>query len=405
MKGSLHIISVSLVLFCGRIALGEELMPIEELGKFLFFDQNLSTPAGQACAVCHGPAVGFTGPISEINAHGAVYPGAIATRFGNRKPPASAYAGESPVLDYDETEGVWIGGMFWDGRATGWTLGDPLAEQALGPFLNSLEQNNPNSWTVVLKVAGSEYAGLFRQVWGEGSLPNPPDEESTRTITPHVFDYRLAYERIGRSIAAYERSSEVNPFTSKYDYFLAGVVELSPQEAWGLELFNGQAMCAACHPSALGPNGEPPLFTDFTYDNLGVPKNTENPFYRMPRHWNPDGRNFVDVGLGGFLMGAGFPMEVYEPEMGKQKVPTLRNVDLRPDAGFVKAFAHNGVFKSLEDIVHFYNTRDVLDWPPPEVAANVNTDELGNLGLSAEQEAAVVAFLKTLSDGFVPPGT
>jgi cytochrome c peroxidase len=121
----------------------------------------------------------------------------------------------------------------------------------------------------------------------------------------------------------------------------------------------------------------------------------------MPPVWNPDGADFVDLGLGGFLMSAGYPPEVYEPEFGKQKVPTLRNVDLRPSPDFVKAYTHNGVFKSLEDVVHFYNTRDVLEWPPPEVPENVNSDELGDLGLTPEEEAAVVAFLKTLSDGFV----
>ena len=107
-----------------------DLSPIEALGKAIFFDTSLSTPPGQSCASCHDPGVGFTGPDSEINAHGAVEPGAVPVRFGNRKPPNAAYAGESPDLYYDpgyslET-GSWIGGMFWDGRATGWTLGDPF---------------------------------------------------------------------------------------------------------------------------------------------------------------------------------------------------------------------------------------------------------------------------------------
>jgi cytochrome c peroxidase len=334
-----------------------------------------------------------------------VYPGAVHTRFGNRKPPASAYAGDSPILHFDEDDGVWEGGMFWDGRATGWTLGDPLAEQALGPFLNPLEQNNPNSRVVVMKVAQSNYAALFRQVWGENSLPLPRFPTlpgKTLQQASALFDFALAYERIGRSIAAFERSSEVNPFSSKYDSYLRGLVELTPEEALGLQLFNGRAMCSACHPSAMGPGGELPLFTDFTYDNLGVPKNQQNPFYSMPPQWNPDGPEWIDPGLGGFLQNAGYPPEVYEPELGKHKVPTLRNVDLRPSADFVKAFGHNGYFKSLEEIVHFYNTRDVSEWPAPEVPMNVNTDELGDLGLSPEEEAAIVAFLKTLSDGFTP---
>lgn len=365
------------------------LTPIEELGKFLLFDANLSTPPGQSCAACHAPEVGFTGPDSNINDTTVAYPGAVHTRFGNRKPPTAAYGGDSPVLYYDEMDEVWIGGMFWDGRATGWTLGDPLAEQAQGPFLNPLEQNNPNAKLVILKIKDSEYAGLFEQVWGPGSLD-------------WIEDVAGTYERIARSIAAYERSAEVNPFTSKYDYYLKGQAELTAQEAWGLELFEGKGMCSACHISQPGPLEEPPLFTDFTYDNLGIPKNPFNPFYTMPRRWNPDGMNWIDYGLGGFLKGAGYSPDVYEPELGKHKVPTLRNVDLRPYPGFIKAFGHNGFFKSLEEIVHFYNTRDVESWPPPEVPETVNTDELGNLGLTADEEAAIVAFMKTLSDGYIP---
>jgi cytochrome c peroxidase len=126
--------------------------------------------------------------------------------------------------------------------------------------------------------------------------------------------------------------------------------------------------------------------------------------------------SFVDLGLGGFLERAGYDEDAWEQELGKQKVPSLRNVDLRPAPGEVKAYSHNGYFKSLEGIVHFYNTRDVLAvcpgpyteaealaadcWPAPEVADNVNRDELGNLGLTPGEEAAIVAFLRTLSDGY-----
>lgn len=380
-------VAATLLLSVGTSA-QDDLTPKEELGKLLFFDDNLSTPPGQACAVCHAPETGFTGPDSEINAAGTVYPGAVHTRFGNRKPPNSSYGGESPVLYYDETDEVWVGGMFWDGRATGWTLGDPLAEQAQGPFLNPLEQNNPNPKHVCLKVRASAYSDLFEDVWGPGSL------DCVRNVAG-------TYEKIARSIAEYEKSPEANPFSSKYDAYLAGQVLLTDQEMWGLELFEGDAMCSACHISEPGPDGEPPLFTDFTFDNLGIPKNPANPFYSMPRKWNPDGANWVDYGLGGFLRKAGYS---YETELGKHKVPTLRNVDLRPYPEFVKAYGHNGYFKSLEEITHFYNTRDVpsAGWPAPEVPMNVNDDELGNLGLTPDEEAAIVAFMKTLSDGYMP---
>ena len=145
----------------------------------------------------------------------------------------------------------------------------------------------------------------------------------------------------------------------------------------------------------------------------------------MPADWNPDGENGVDLGLGGFLKEAGYAAEVYEPEIGKVKVPTLRNVDLRPGEGFVKAYGHNGYFKSLEDIVFFYHWRGMMDsgmgcggmggggmgggmgdcegmmnmFPPPEVDMNRAT-----LGMFPRMQVDnIVAFLKTLSDGYVAP--
>lgn len=362
------------------------LTPIEQLGKALFFDSNLSTPPGQSCATCHAPSVGFTGPVSDINAGPAVYPGAVHARAGNRKPPTAAYGGDSPPLHFDAEEGLWLGGMFWDGRATGWTLNDPLAEQALGPFLNNLEQNIPHAKQVVGIISRSSYAPLFEAVWGIGSL----DAKKANV--------GLTYERVGRSIAAYERSREVSPFSSKYDAYLKGEAVLTAQEAAGLAVFEGKGMCSACHPN----RGESPLFTDFSYDNLGLPKNPQNPFYSAPRSVNRSGEAWEDPGLAGFLAVAGFSPEVWMPELGKHRVPSLRNVAKAPSPGFVKAFGHNGVFKSLEAIVHFYNTRDVNPWPAPEVPENVNRTELGNLGLTSDEETALVALLKTLNDGYTP---
>lgn len=394
-KKMVAVLSVVLVLggFWFVFAHGPSLTPQEQLGRYLFFDTNLSTPAGQSCATCHGPGVGYTGPDEAINIAGAVYEGAVAGRFGNRKPPASAYAGDSPLLYYDSAKAKWVGGMFWDGRATGARLGDPLAEQALGPFLNPLEQNNSYAQDVIDKVMASSYKDLFQQVC---SCSNTAE----------------CYDCIGRAIAAYERSTEVSQFSSKYDYWLKGKARLTGQEQFGWALFNGKAKCAVCHV--------PPLFTDFTYDNLGVPRNPLNPFY-LETDWNPAGSDWVDPGLGGFLQSIGEPS--YANEWGKHKVPTLRNVDLRPlkkihksyghdgswfkdhpgNCEFVKAYGHNGYFKSLEEIVHFYNTRDVpgADWPDPEVSDNLNTTEMGNLGLNHGEELAIVAFLKTLSDGYL----
>ncbi|HXI03396.1 MAG TPA: cytochrome c peroxidase [Candidatus Saccharimonadales bacterium] len=388
--------------FASGLAAQTNLTPKEQLGKMLYFDTNLSNPTGMACAACHAPEVGFTGPVSDINAAGAVYPGAVPTRAGNRKPPSASYAA-GPVLYYDSAEETWVGGTFWDGRASGWTLGDPLAEQAQGPFLNPVEMNLATPADVCAVVAASSYKDLFEQVWGMGSVDCGAG-------------LAAFYDDVGYSISAYERSTEVMPFTSKYDYYLKGEAKLSGQEKQGLRLFEGKAMCANCHILDEGQNGEPPMFTDFTYDNLGVPKNPQNPYYTQPPWVNPDGAAWIDKGLGQFLAAAGFDPAVYMPEMGKQKVPSLRNVDLRPYQGFVKAYGHNGYFKSLESIVHFYNTRDVYPdcatimspkegkncWPAPEYAATVNHDELGDLGLKPREEEALVYFLKTLSDGYRP---
>ncbi len=381
-----------------------ELTPIEKLGKNLFFDK-ISSPDWMSCADCHSPDVGWTGPIPGINKSGAVYRGAVPTRFGNRKPPSAAYATLSPVFYFDTDEGLFIGGNFWDGRATGEQLGNPAADQALGPFLNPVEHNNPSREAVCAQVAASKYATLFEVVWGE--LPDC------------ITGLAQTYDRIGLSIAEYEKSGEVNQFSSEYDAYLAGQVTLSVEEAAGLALFEGKAKCSLCHPT-----GTKSALTDFTYDNLGIPRNPDNPFYDMDEEFlpggdaiNPYGRDWVDPGLGGFLESRSEWSNKAAENWGKHKVPTLRNTAAGFGKGFPKAYSHNGYFKSLKGIVHFYNTRDIKPacadtlttesdaialncWPEAEVLTNVNVDELGNLGLTDAEEDAIVAFLETLSDGF-----
>jgi cytochrome c peroxidase len=196
------------------------------------------------------------------------------------------------------------------------------------------------------------------------------------------------------------------------------MVELTKEEMRGLNLFKTKGMCANCHTVDPGPNGEQPLLTDFSYNNLGMPRNPQNPFYAQPAY-NTQGNKWVDRGLGEFLETRKDYQQFAGANYGKQKVPTLRNVDKRPYEGFPKAFSHNGYFKSLKGIVHFYNTRDVKRvcgnpftseadalaqncWPAPEVPVNVNKLELGKLGLTEDQEDAIVAFLRTLSDGYRP---
>jgi cytochrome c peroxidase len=415
--------STMLLLTAGSVVGAVELTPQEVLGKSIFFDTNLSINANLACAACHGPAAGWTGPTESINAGGAVYEGSITGRFGNRKPPSAAYATLSPILHFvlekannkNKTDAHFIGGNFWDGRATGEKLGNPAADQAQGPFLNPLEQALPDPAAVISRICGSAYTAVFTSVCGVDACD--------------AGNVSSAYDCVGLSVAAYEGSSEVNQFSSKYDAYLAGAADLTKQEQQGLNLFKSKGKCANCHVLDPGPHGEPPLLTDFTFDNLGVPRNPDNPFYSEPA-FNPQGFSWVDMGLGGFLDSRMDYQQYAAENYGEQKVPTLRNVDLRPDSDppFVKAYTHNGYFKTLKQVVNFYNTRDlkpvcpdntltVIDeslftpaeeamaqgcWPKPEVATNVNTSELGNLHLTDAQEDAIVAFLKTLSDGYTP---
>lgn len=411
--------------------LANDLTDIEALGEAIFFDEDLSIGLNQSCAACHGPEAGWTGPDSGINAGGGVYEGSIPNRFGNRKPPSAAYATQSPILHFviEKKEALFIGGNFWDGRATGEKLGNPAADQAQGPFLNPLEQALPDSACVVYRVCTADYPVAFEDVWSAGACDiawpldvdlQCADEAGFLALSDgDRITAEAAYDAIALSVAAYEASPAVNQFTSKFDYYLAGLVDLTKQEKKGLNLFKGKGKCANCHILDSGPNGEPPLLTDFTFDNLGGPRNPENPFYDMA-DFNPLGEDWIDMGLGGFL-DSRVDYQAYAAEnYGKQKVPTLRNVAKRPDAAFVKAFTHNGYFKSLKGVVHFYNTRDAKPvcpdpftgeaealaqgcWPEPEVAVNVNSKELGDLHLTDAQEDAIVSFMETLSDGYLLP--
>ena len=351
------------------------------LGQKLFFDTNLSTPPGQSCATCHDAKLRFTDPDKDVPTSNGVLP----ELKGSRNTPTAMYAAYSPKFHFDAEEGLYVGGQFLDGRA------ENLKEQAKGPFVNPLEMANPNQAAVVRKVRKARYARLFRRVYGQHSLDNVGQ----------------AYDRIADAIAAFEETPVFARFTSKYDYVLKGRAKLTPQERRGRRIFEDpdKGNCAACHPSRPAEDGMPPLFTDFTYDNLGTPRNPQNPFYTLPPDRNPDGFAFVDLGLGGAL---GDPAE-----NGKFKVSTLRNI------AKTGPYGHNGYFKSLRGIVDFYNTRDIKPrcsdpftpeeqalalgcWPEPEVAENVNRSELGSLGLAEREVDDLVAFLRTLSDGWQP---
>jgi len=390
---------------------------MQKLGGLIFVDEDLSLNRNQSCQTCHHPDEGFAAPLTA-NTQGSVVEGSVPGEFGDRKPPSAAYATQAPVFAISGNSA--LGGTFWDGRATGELLGNPAADQALGPFLNPKEQALPASACVVYRVCTASYPTSFESVWGPGACPDAEDwpadidANCTAGVAP-VLGSELetavaeAYGRVGLSVAEFEDSDELNAFSSKYDAFVEGRAKLSKLERQGFAIFKGKGKCELCHVIDRGRGHRDPaasLFTDFTFDNLGVPKNPEN----------PQGLGFTDFGLGGFLENRVDYAPYAAENMGKQEVPTLRNVDLRPGPADVKAYTHNGYFKTLEGIVHFYNTRDVKPvcpgpyteaaalaagcWPAPEVTDNVNRDELGDLKLTAKQEEALVAFLKTLSDGW-----
>ena len=358
-----------------------QLTPKQELGKALYFDQNLSLNKNQACASCHLPP-GWADPRNAADpANLVVSEGSILGLFGGRNAPSSAYAAFSPFFQWDAAAGLFVGGQFWDGRA------NTLKDQAKGPFLNPVEMAMPSKRAVLEAAADPfnpnllAYQTLFMSVFRV-------DLASLDLNNTIVVD--AVYDLLAEAIGDFEKNRELNAFTSKYDYYLAGKVRLSGNELRGLQLFNGKAKCALCHLcapaiAADGVSVMPPLFTDFTYDNLGIPKSI-NPLLAA----NP-----VDFGLGGRADIAA--LDPQGLQLGKFKVMTLRNIALTAPYG------HNGYFATLTDIVNFYNTAGIPGmWPPPEVPHNVNRAELGNLGLMPMQVAHLVAFLNTLSDGYRP---
>lgn len=425
-----------------------QVQQIELLGKAMLYDKQLSVNRNEACAFCHMPSTGFTGPVSELNRTTGSYPGSVRTRFSERKPQTHSYAPLSPVLHYNAGQDDLVGGNFWDMRATGRRLGNPAAEQAEGPPTNPVEMGLPDIACAVYRASQRPYRALFESVWGPQAFaiawpdnaeavcnqPGPPAPDDPAPVHLGPLDRGRAattFDQMAQSIAGYEASYEVTAFSSKYDAVQAGKAKFTPQEQAGYDLFRGKANCNACHRDG-GP-GEDPLFTDFTASNIGTPANPLLPYYAEgapdQRGYvaNRNGASFVDFGVGGFLAN-GHPLSqpsavdarwqhLVPQTRGRFQVPTLRNVDKRPNDGFVKAFGHNGYFKSLKEIVHFYNTRDVLPrcapddpregtgcWPAPEETANMNKTRVGHLGLSDAEEDAIVSFMQTLTDGFTSAG-
>lgn len=333
------------------------------LGKAIFFDTSLSTPKGMSCGTCHAANKGFADPRP-----GSTSEGVIAGRFGNRNAPSVQYMAFSPKFDPNGgTNGGAIGGQFWDGRAAS------LEDQVQGPMLNPLEMNNPSIDAVVAKLKVGPEAKAIKKLYGDTVFDDPAQ----------------AFAAMQDAIATFERTPEVSPFTSKFDAYLRGTAHLSDAEARGLALFNGKALCSTCHSSTPLPDGTPPLFTNFTYSNLGLPKNAYNPYYKNPSQFNPLGSNYVDYGL--------YNTTTRETDKGLFMVPTLRNISV------TAPYFHNGIFQSLGEAILFYNTSQLGQvFGPAEVQQNVDTTVMGKLSLSSDEVQDLTTFLQTLTDGYVP---
>ena len=362
------------------------LSPQAALGEKIFHDTSLSAGANLSCASCHDRdhALAGASPTTPVPIGGAGL-----TVQGVRNAPSLRYLTQNPPFFFDD-EGTPTGGFDRDGRA------NTLAEQARRPFLSAHEMANASAADVADKLSRATYAADFRAAFGEQIFSTP----------------EAAFERALFALQKYEQedTSEFAPYSSKYDAFLARRTQLSAQELRGLALFNDpqKGNCAGCHPSARGANGEPPLFTDFTYDNLGVPRN--------PNIAANTDASYYDLGLCG-------PDRTDLSDRldlcGAFKVPTLRNVAI------TAPYFHNGRFDTLLELLRFYVRRDTNpeEWYPLDVAGqpkkfddlpsglarNVNTTEVPYNRHSGDRPALdeteiqdVLAFLQTLTDGYQP---
>jgi cytochrome c peroxidase len=450
----------------------------------LNFDETISPFNNTACASCHMPYVAFSGPIPSVNLTMIAYPGSYRYRAGKRTAQRYTYSHTFPVLSLNTTQssttapaGLFFGGNFWDGRATGYKLQSPDAEQAQGPPVDPLEMGNPDTACIAYKISQAPYRPLFELVWGADfditwpgnvaevcATPNGAFGANTTPVTLSSTDRTKAnniYDHWGQSLSFLERSKDISPFNSKFDFFLDGDYTMTADEMAGFQLFNGKGNCNSCHLDGRSTTLTPgqtdtgttasvqPLFTDHAFANLGLPLNprialfyesTPDIFGFTP---NPDGFRYRDLLLGNFLRsGPGSFPDPNQPEWlssapvqdGRAQTMTARDVALVPpqcpttEAGtgqpfFQKEFFHNGYIKSLKQLVHFYNTRDafpmgfgfpvtsghcpsgtverVTCWPQPEVPDNEDMT-LGNLGLTDAQENQIVIFMQALTDGFNP---
>ncbi len=394
----------------------EPFSAMAKLGRDLFFDTSLSSSGKIACASCHSPALAY-GPPNDAS---VMLGGPHLTSQGARAVPSLTYLEQQPEFsigpDDPLNENVNMaqqaeigktavraqkiatqtaqsanivpqGGLFWDGRA------DTLQIQATGPLLDPREMDGGSMEIVSEKLRQAPYAQKFAGLFGPNILR----------------DSRLLFAEAMFAIGRYQiEDPSFHPYTSKYDYWLEGKARLSEVEMRGLRLFNDpeKANCAGCHTSAPTREGYPPRFTDFQYEGLGAPRNVALADTKDP--------NYFDLGVCGPIRKNLTDQTQF---CGMFKTPTLRNTATR------HAFFHNGVFQTLQQVMDFYNFRDtnpekvypvgadgkVLKYNdiPAQYHANVdvadppfNRHPGETPAMTTQDEADIIAFLKSLNDGY-----
>ncbi len=395
-----------------------------ELGKKIFADTALSVSGTQSCGSCHVAAFAFTADRTAAGPdRGSTVPlgGPNMDLPGFRDTPSLMYLSFSPDFFFDN-EGGPNGGFFRDGRA------GTLTDQAIEPFTTPFEMANADAAEVIAKLRTRPYLAEFEALYGADVLDDPD----------------TALKRMGAALAAFEiESQDFHPFTSKYDFFQSGQATLNTQELRGLALFNdpSKGNCAGCHPSTTADGNTRPLFTDFSYDNLGVPRNPDihandpaTAASYTPINSDDGVHDYYDLGICGPFRDDG---DLNTSGLcGAFKVPTLRNIAM------TGPYFHNGRFAALKDAIGFYMRRDTnpeefyptaadgsvtkfddlpaayggqvivnIHVPGSDAlyVGNVNTLEIPynrHIGeapaLSTTEINDVIAFLCTLTDGYDP---
>lgn len=367
---------------------------LESIGRRLFADPSLSASGRMACATCHDPRYAFGPP----NAKDVQSGGSSMQEPGLRAVPSLKYLQVVPQFTehYFESEDEGdasvdngpTGGLTWDGRV------DRRRDQARLPLLSPFEMANASPADVVARVRDAACAADLRQIFGD-AIFNDTDR---------------AFAAVVEALEVYQQNAgEFYPYSSKYDAYLAGRVQLSAREKRGLAAFNDPARgnCGSCHRSEPGNNGTPPQFTDYGLITIGVPRNSN-----IPANANPD---FYDLGVCGPLRTDLAGRGEY---CGLFRTPSLRNVALR------QTFFHNGIVHNLRQAIAYYVERDTdpgkwytrdasgklrkYDDLPAQYHGNVNVEPpfgsrpAGQRALTSSEIDDIIAFLDTLTDGYAP---